>query len=252
MGEEFGYREEQSNLDVIDTYADIVYCIDLTSSMTPIINKVKETARRLHSDLQQMMLNNYERNVKRLRIKVIGFRDAYCDGQKSFEVSRFFNLPAETEHFYAFVNGLCAKGGGDIPENALEALALAMRSDWCQTLDPNIRRRHIIVLFTDAPAHKLEKSREGIDQNYPANIPKDYKELINWWGQQKSADGKIELTFNNLTKRMGIFAPEEAYPWNTMPGIDFDNCVLHHIDSDQGGKDLPTQRILKMLSETLT
>ena len=148
MGKEFAFGDNET-LDVMETYADIVYCIDLTSSMTPIINKVKETARQLHSDLQEMMLKNYQRHIKRLRIKVIGFRDAYCDGPLSFEVSKFFSLPAETEEFYAFVNRLRAKGGGDIPENSLEALALAMKSDWCQTLDNNIRRRHIIVLFTN-------------------------------------------------------------------------------------------------------
>lgn len=250
MSREFSFGDNET-LDVMDTYADIVYCIDLTSSMTPIINKVKETARQLHSDLQEMMLNNYQRNIKRLRIKVIGFRDAYCDGPLSFEVSKFFNLPAETEAFYSFVNGLTAKGGGDIPENSLEALALAMKSDWCQTLDNNIRRRHIIVLFTDAPAHKLEQSLEGIDQFYPKDMPKDYYDLVNWWGQQRSDRSNVQITTDNVAKRLGIFVPEGVYPWNLMEEGDFDNCLISYINPNQGGNDISTTRILKMLSETL-
>lgn len=250
MSKEFGFGDNET-LDVMDTYADIVYCIDLTSSMTPIINKVKETARQLHSDLQEIMLKNYQRDIKRLRIKVIGFRDAYCDGALSFEISKFFNLPAETEDFYKFVNSLTAKGGGDVPENSLEALALAMKSDWCQTLDPNIRRRHIILLFTDAPAHKLEKSNDGIDQFYPTDMPKDYYELVNWWGQQKSDNGKVQITTDNVAKRLGVFVPEGVYPWNLMEEGDFDNSQISYINPNQGGSDISTTRILKMLSETL-
>ena len=250
MSKEFGFGGNES-LDVMDTYADIVYCIDLTSSMTPIINKVKETARQLHSDLQEIMLKNYQRDIKRLRIKVIGFRDAYCDGPLAFQVSKFFNLPAETEEFYSFVNLLTAKGGGDIPENSLEALALAMKSDWCQTLDPNIRRRHIILLFTDAPAHKLEKSRDGIDEFYPQGMPKDYYDLVNLWGQQKSLDGKIQITTDNVAKRLGVFVPKGVYPWDYVADNDFDNCQISYINPNQGGSDISTTRILKMLSETL-
>jgi len=250
MSNEFSF-DDNDTLDVMDTYADIVYCIDLTSSMTPIINKVKETARQLHSDLQQMMLKNYQRDIKRLRIKVIGFRDAYCDGQLSFEISKFFNLPAETEAFQTFVNSLTAKGGGDIPENSLEALALAMKSDWCQTLDNNIRRRHIIVLFTDAPAHRLEQANEGIDQFYPNDMPKDYSDLVDWWGQQKSKRSNVQINTDNVAKRLGIFAPEGVYPWDLMAEGDFDNCLISYINPNQGGSDISTKRILKMLSETL-
>ncbi len=249
MSGEFSYNENDS-LDVMDTYADLVYCIDLTSSMTPIINKVKETARKLHGDLQELMLKNYQRNIKRLRIKVIGFRDAYCDGPLSFEVSKFFNLPMETDEFERFVNSLTAKGGGDVPENSLEALALAMKSDWCQTLDSNIRRRHIILMFTDAPAHMLEQANYGIDQFYPADMPKDYSDLVDWWGQQSSKRSNVRITTDNIAKRIGIFAPEGAYPWNLIEE-DFDNCLISYINPNEGGRDISTTRILKMLSETL-
>lgn len=250
MNEDFNFLGDK-NLDVMDTYADIVYCIDLTVSMTPIINKVKETARQLHSELQEVMLKSYQRNIKRLRIKVVGFRDAYCDAHMAFQVSKFFNLPDETEAFYDFVNSLSAKGGGDVPENALEALAIAMKSDWCQSFDTNIRKRHIIVLFTDAPAHKLEQSREGTDKYYPDCMPKNYSELMDWWGKEKSDGSNVHINTDIYSKRMAVFAPEGAYPWDYFGEGDFDNCRVIYIKPEQGGRDISTEGLIKTLGETL-
>lgn len=250
MSGEFDFLGSK-NLDVMDTYVDIVYCIDITKSMTPIINKVKETARSLHSELQEIMLKSYQRNISRLRVKVIGFRDAYCDADKAFERSKFFNLPEETEAFYDFVNSLSAKGGGDIPENSLEALALAMKSDWCQSFDSNIRKRHIIVLFTDAPAHKLEQSKDGTDQHYPSGMPKNYRELMDWWGKENSDRSNVHINTDIYSKRMAIFAPEGVYPWNYFGEGDFDNCRVIYIKPEQGGSDISTEGLMKTLGETL-
>lgn len=248
--DEYDFFGDQDALGVIDVYADIVYCIDLTSSMTPVINKVKETARRLHFDLQKKMRENYQRNIKKLRIKVIGFRDAYCDGAKAFEQSRFFNLPEDTDEFEMYLKSLEAKGGGDIPENSLEALALAMQSDWCKTRDSDIRRRHIIILFTDAPAHELEQAKEGIDKYYPRNMPQSYQELVDWWCGQGSLKNGSPVLMNERTKRLGIFGPKDGYPWS-MIADDFDNCWISYIHPDNGGKDISTEALLKMLSETM-
>ena len=241
---------QQGSLGTLDVYADIVYCLDLTQSMKPILDKVKATALTLHNDLQNVMSTNYQRSIKQLRIRVIGFRDAYCDGSKSFEISRFFYLPDEAAEFKSFVDKLEAKGGGDIPENSLEALALAMKSDWCQTIDATIRKRHIIVMFTDASAHDLEKSRKGTDSNYPAGMPKDYSELVDWWcGQGSLASGSC-VNMDDIAKRLAIYAPEGCDPWQNISD-DFNNCILNHIEADKGGADIPTAGLLKMLGETM-
>lgn len=244
------YQFDQTPLGTMDVYADIVYCIDLTSSMKPIIDKVKETALTLHKDLQEAMQNNYQRTIKQLRIKVIGFRDAYCDGSKSFEVSDFFYLPNEAAEFKSFLDRLQAKGGGDIPENSLEALAMAMQSDWCTTIDSTVRKRHIIVLFTDAPAHKLEKSNDGIDENYPKNMPKTYSELLDWWCGQGSLAGGHTANMDQVAKRFALFAPENLDPWDCILE-DFDACLVTNIAPDNGGRDITTERLLRMLGETM-
>lgn len=160
----------------IDTYMDIVFCIDVTQSMQPTINKVKGFTLSLYDSLVPFMLEKAHREVKQMRAKVIAFRDFYCDGSCSLIESEFFKLPEQNSSFKSFVNSLQAKGGGDDPENSLEALALAMRTDWVKINDLSTQRaRHVIVLFTDDAAHRFEQSREGTDQYYPKNMLRSYE-----------------------------------------------------------------------------
>lgn len=261
MAEDFtieGFEEEvvvpvddtQPVLGNLDVYADIVYCIDLTGSMHPIIQKVKETASTLHADLQRVMQENYHRTIKQLRIKIIGFRDFYCDGSFALEKSEFFYLPEEEAEFKEFVNKLEAKGGGDIPENSLEALALAMQSDWCTTIDESIRKRHIIVLFTDASAHPLEKGVDCTNPIYPENMPKSYSELLDWWSGQGSLENGTAVEMNQTAKRFALFAPEGSEPWTDISD-DFDGCLTTFIEPDKGGIDITTKNLLKTLGETM-
>ena len=110
------------------TYAvDIVFCIDATGSMTPIIDQVKANALRFYDDVQSN-LTAKGKNVDQLRVRVIGFRDFAADGAAALDESPFFTLPDEQADFSAFVNGLVAEGGGDAPESGLEAVALAIDS----------------------------------------------------------------------------------------------------------------------------
>lgn len=243
--------EKQEALGTLDVYADIVYCIDLTASMRPIIQKVKDTARTLHKDLQNVMQDKYQRSIRQLRIRVIGFRDFYCDGDYALvDSERFFYLPDESSEFENFVNGLEAKGGGDIPENSLEALALAMKSDWCTTLDSSIRKRHVIVLFTDASAHPLEKAVENAGSNYPEDMPKSYQELVDWWSGQGALGSGTAVEMDQVAKRLALYAPEGSEPWTDLAD-DFDNSLTSFIEPDKGGKDITTEGLLKMLGETM-
>jgi hypothetical protein len=241
---------QQPELGTQDVYADIVYCIDLTSSMQPIIDKVKQTALTLHSELQNVMRNNYQRSIKQLRIKVIGFRDVYVDGPKSFEVSDFFDLPYEADEFKNFVDKLEAKGGGDVPESALEACAMAMQSDWCTTIDSSIRKRHIVVLFTDATYHDLEQSENGIDRYYPPDMPDTYSELVDMWqGQGSCANGGKGCKIDPIAARLAVFAPK-VEQWKYFSD-DFSNCLVQYIEPNKGGSDIKLDDILKMLGETM-
>ena len=96
---------------------DIVFCIDVTGSMTPILDAVKANALRFYADVQNNLVNK-GKNVDELRVRVVAFRDFAADGDAAMQESPFFALPADQEDFSAFVNGLVAEGGGDAPSRA--------------------------------------------------------------------------------------------------------------------------------------
>ena len=121
---------------------DIVFCIDVTGSMSPIIDQVKANALRFYDDVQSN-LTAKGKNVDQLRVRVIAFRDFVADGAAALAASAFFTLPDDRASFSDFVNGLIAEGGGDAPESGLEAVALAIDSPWTTTGD---RRRQVAHL----------------------------------------------------------------------------------------------------------
>ncbi len=146
---------------------DIVFCIDVTGSMTPIIDAVKGNALGFFDDVQAN-LTDKGKNVAQLRVRVVAFRDFAADGDGALEESPFFTLPEERAAFSDFVNGLTAQGGGDAPESGLEAVALAVNSSWTTTGD---LRRQVIVVWTDQPAHPLNPS--VLPSDLSSRVPAD-------------------------------------------------------------------------------
>lgn len=189
-----------------NSYAvDFVMCIDGTGSMDGMINKVKANA----IDMYARFLVAMESAGKAIRddwfrVKVIVFRDYKVDGEIAMQESEFFemNTPEGRSAFERFVQGIEADGGGDTPENALEAIYEAIKSDWV-TVGGRFRR-HAIVLFTDAPALPLQDPDRASQPNYPLDAPADLnalKDLIdNFEGQDMSYSGK--------RGRVVVFAPE--------------------------------------------
>lgn len=180
---------------------DIVMCIDKTGSMSPIINKVKENALSFYQKFVDGM-EEADKSVDQLRIKVIAFGD-FQDADPIKE-SAFFTLPDQNDDFRAFVNGIEATEGGDIPENALEAIALALKSDWTTG---GSRRRHAILVFSDAPALPLGARKDCA--NYPAGMPADLAELGAWW---EGTDQTMGSTYQPKAGRLVAFVPN-AEPW---------------------------------------
>ena len=199
---------------------DIVMCIDSTASMSPVIDMVKESASSFHDRLSSS-LKAKEKVVNQLRVRVVMFRDILEDGlTEAIVTSEFMTLPLENEKFKGFVNNIEAKGGGDEPESGFEALATAINSDWTKEGD---KRRHLVVLWSDAPAYKLEDVPTG-HTDYPPGMPKNFEEFVNMW------DGQI---MDPSSKRMIIFAPD-AYPWREMA----ENCESVFMIPSQAGKGL--------------
>ncbi len=217
----------------IETCVDIVLVIDATNSMARLIETLEKGALTFYEDLTNAV-SQHQRTIQKLRVKVNWFRDFYFDGQYAYGESKFFELPEEKENFRSFVASIRATGGGDAPESALEALSLAMRSDFTQDGD---RRKHIIVLFTDQPAHAFEDYDRLAEQAskwgywptfYPPNMPKSIMQLYSEWDcRGLGRPTKID----HRGKALILFAPD-AYPWDDM-GIDLDRAI--HVPVSLGG-----------------
>ena len=222
---------------MMDRSVDVVLCIDATSSMTKTLNMVKEYALSFHQKLVEA-LEDKDREVEQLRVKVIAFRDFGVDGDKAIEESEFFSLPDEQDKFSDFVKGIKPLGGGDIPENALEAIALAMKSDWTTE---GSGQRHCIVVFTDAPA--LELGKRAGSANYPEGMPKDLKELGDWW---EGSMGQ-EFPYKKSAGRLVVFAPD-AYPWNEIETWD---RYWHAPTTMEGLADVNIDMVMDLLSGSI-
>ncbi len=201
----------QGGLDPVGGQAycvDIAMLIDATGSMAPIIEEVKRNAMEFCTKFHDAMEAN-GKNVDELRVKVIPFRDYAFDGAKSMEDSGFFSLPEQNDAFRNYVNTITAKGGGDEPESALEAMALAMRSDWTTK---GFKRRHVILVFTDASAAALRDSSRTASEYYPANMPANLAQLGDMWsGCTQELEGMPE----ERSARLVLFAPN-VQPWCDM------------------------------------
>jgi hypothetical protein len=197
---------------------DIVFCIDVTGSMTPILDQVKANALRFYDDVQSN-LTAKGKNIDELRVRVVAFRDIVADGEAALQESPFFALPTEQGGFSAFVNGLTAEGGGDAPESGLEAVALAMTSPWTTRGD---RRRQVVVVWTDQPAHPLDAS--ALPPALAGRVPADFSALTDLWEDPQGPLG-------SSSKRLILFAPDGP-GWSDISGV-WENVV--HNPSQAGG-----------------
>jgi hypothetical protein len=197
---------------------DIVFCIDVTGSMNPILDAVKANALGFYDDVQTN-LTEKGKNVAQLRVRVIAFRDLVADGAAAVEESPFYELPADRGGFSEFVNGLVAQGGGDAPESGLEAVALAINSPWTSTGD---RRRQVIVVWTDQPAHPLDPS--VVPADLASRVPADFSALTDAWEDEQGLMG-------SSSKRLILFAPDGP-GWSDISAV-WENVV--HNPSTAGG-----------------
>lgn len=187
----------------MDYTVDMVFCIDATGSMedtsgtqTKIINMVKQNAINFYADFNRIM-SEKDKKVRQLRVRIVAFRDYVADEEYAMMVTDFFQLPQQAEDFEACVNSIHADGGGDIPEDGLEALAYAIKSKWTSE---GTKKRQVVVVWTDADAHDLGFGSDS--KYYPNGMPKNLGELSDWWDDPN--------LMKQNEKRLVIFAPDKG------------------------------------------
>lgn len=221
-------------------HVDLVLCIDCTGSMRGTLQSVKDAALVFGDTLKNRMADK-GKVITSLRVRVVAFRDIFADNP-AFEVSDFFNLDHESPLFKEFVEKLKAKGGGgDGPESALEALSIAINSPWSTEAD---KLRHVVVMWTDALPHPLEKGSEHhVQSTFSSLIAPDLNQLTDWWNDRQNNRIRHEA------KRLVMFAPEKGL-WIDIAD-NWDNTVYLPSEAGKGLKEFELDQILDILANSI-
>lgn len=225
---------------------DLVFCIDATGSMDRLIDTVKQNALNFYDDLMQTMTAK-NKVIQQIRVRVIAFRDYIADGDEAMMMSDFFNLPEQAPDLKECLECIDASGGGDIPEDGLEALAYAMRSDWDMT---GIKKRHVIALWTDAPAHPIGFGKAS--SAYPEGMAQSFEELTTWWGDMQHGG-----YMDPHAKRLVMFAPEFEDKKGKTPSVwrrisnEWDQTIHSPVDIEKGLINVGYETILNEIANTI-
>ncbi len=140
---------------------DIVFVLDVTESMQPYIDAVKQNVIQFVQDLSA--------NNRDYRLGLVTFEDYVVSKYPDCNCAYRDSFTSNVHEFTDWVSGLHAGGGGDIPEDQLDALAYAASFPF----RPNAEG--IIIIVTDAPPHhKGDGSRyTQHDQAYHDHHPLD-------------------------------------------------------------------------------
>ena len=137
---------------------DIVFVMDITESMQPYIDAVKQNMIAFAQDLAA--------NNRDYRLGLVTFEDYVVSQYPDCNCEYRNTMTSDVQKFIGWVGTLHAGGGGDIPEDQLDGLAYAA------TLPFRPDAQGIVILITDAPPHVAGDGpdREG-DEAYRLHHP---------------------------------------------------------------------------------
>ncbi len=118
---------------------DIVFVLDVTESMQPYIDAVKQNIISFVQDLHS--------NSRDYRLGLVTFEDYVVSEYPDCNCAYRNKMTSNVNEFIDWVSGLHAGGGGDIPEDQLDALAYAASFPF------RPEAQGIIIIVTDAPPH---------------------------------------------------------------------------------------------------
>lgn len=231
---------KQGSYRKLDYDVDIVFCIDVTESMGAerMLDNIKQNAVNFYDDFVRAM-EEKGKKVRNLRIRIVAFRDYYYDGDEAMLETDFFMMPQQAEDLRACLSCIVAAGGGDDPEDGLEAIAHAIKSDWCN--GPG-KKRHVIVVWSDEGTHELGFGKSV--PNYPKGMAKNFDELTRWWGNANNPG-----VMDNNAKRLLMFTPDKP-GWSNIREC-WNNCIHYQSEAGLGLVDVDYKQILEALRNSV-
>jgi len=214
---------------------DICFCISISQSISTLKVFLKE---KNMMDLFTEILNAYrylDKNVEFCRFRLIGFN---CTNGYIFE-STFFLIPEKEDQLDNIVTKSFISENFQNVGHELYALGLSIKSDWVRDGD---RQRHIIVVWSDASTHPLEKGAGSSNGHYPMGMPKDFNELTGWW------DGQSYMS-NHSAKRLIVFAPD-SNAWTNI-STHWENTVHYPLKVGEGLAEVDYKNILSAIVNSI-
>jgi hypothetical protein len=118
---------------------DIVFVLDITESMQPYIDAVKQNIIQFVNDLAS--------NNRDYRLGLVTFEDYVVSAYPDCNCAYRNQMTSDVHQFIGWVGSLHAGGGGDIPEDQLDAL------DYAAKFPFRPDAQGIVIIVTDAPPH---------------------------------------------------------------------------------------------------
>jgi hypothetical protein len=154
---------------------DIVFVFDITESMQPYIDAVKQNVITFAQDLAS--------NNRDYRLGMVTFEDYVVSKDPDCGCAYRNKMTGDVHEFISWVGGLHAGGGGDIPEDQLDALAYAA------TFPFRPEAQGILILITDAPNHTAGdgSAHTQHDQAFWEHHPNKGADVTDLTGEQVAA-----------------------------------------------------------------
>ncbi len=153
---------------------DIVFVLDVTESMQPYIDAVKQN---IITFTESLAANNRD-----YRLGLVTFEDYVVSKYPDCGCAYRNKMTSNVHEFAQWVSSLHASGGGDIPEDQLDALAYAASFPFRPEAEG------ILILVTDAPPHHAGDGSQYTqhDQAYYDHHPRN-TQVTDLTGDQTAA-----------------------------------------------------------------
>lgn len=210
-------------------YISIVFAVSASVYMKPFWQHLAANVSRSQAYLRDAMPGSTWQDAE-IRMRFIAFRDMYMYTDP-FVSSPFCHLPREAGELERFARDLTYRGLGRYKSSGLEALFLAMHSDWAWN-DNAVK--HVIVLVADtlpyelrSPLRSFDKRYEsvlnGLISNHDLPVPENLEEFRMCWLNGVG-------TMDNWNNFLLLYVPECA-EWQEI--ATWDEVTIHPMAVDR-------------------